>query len=380
MTKYISAMSNWLILIVTLCLIIVALEYFSSMSYLKITSEKGRNAVDILMYGKQSISTGNFKENGHPISEIELLPYYLYRNKPGSKINGEQQVNKEGYRNGNKEFYRKEDIVRILAVGGSTTYGWLIQEYQQAWPAQLESILNEKYGQKVEVINAGLPGGTSSESLISFILKDKFLKPDIVIFHNGGNDIPMLFYDDYYPDYRYFKKVSGHPELRPFEYKAIKNSNFIKLLYALWLKDINLSTIRPSPIKPAELNEALINVKNNQPVGFYRNMDTLIQETIAIGAIPVIFPFHLANIGIYKELPKGMCYAKKLHPASSLALDKNKVVLKTLAQKYSLAYHEMPQNQIEFEKFFDHCHMKPEGDRVKAEYIAQYIIPIIKKV
>lgn len=379
MTKYINAMGNWLILIVTLCLIIVALEYFSSISYLKVTSEKGRNAVDILIHGKQALSTGGFSEDGIPISEIEILPYYLYRNKPESKTYGIQQINKDGYRNGDKEFLtKKEGTIRILVIGGSTTYGWLIKDYKQAWPAQLEHILNGQLEQDVEVINAGLPGGTSAESLISFILRDKFLEPDLVIFHNGGNDAGTLIYDEYYPDYRYFKGVSGSPELRTFEYQMINKSNFIKLLYALWLKDMSLSKIRATPIRPAILGDALMNVQKNEPIGFSRNMETLIQETIAIGAVPVIFPFHLAEEDIYSKIPEKMRYAEKLHPAVSLGLSKNKKVLRGLSNKYSVPYHEMPQNQIEFEKFFDHCHMKPEGDRVKAEYIAQYLISIIQ--
>lgn len=381
MKKYKNIITNALLLLVSLFLCALLLEVLSSAFYTKIAPAKGVAALESLVYGKQSFATGN-QEDGTPVSEVEALPYYLYRNKAFSKVNDIQQINKAGFRNGEKEFSKKKKgVIRIIAIGGSTTFGWMINDYKKTWPLQLEEILNKslKGSGKVEVINAGLPGGTSAESLISFILNDKFLKPDLVIFHNGGNDIGPLFYKDYSPDYRNFKSVTGSHELRPGEFKLIENSNFIKLLYAFWLQDVNLSAIRGEPKDTATPKEALTNVKNNSPVGFHRNMETLIQGTFSIGAIPVIFPFHLADKKVFKIVPKQMRYSEKYHEATRIGLNKNKAVLKSLAKKYAAPYFEMNQDLIPAEDFFDHCHLKPEGDKIKAEFIAKNLLPLVKQ-
>lgn len=377
--KYKNCAINTILVLVSLLFCVVILEFGSQVLYSKIAPEKGRKAIDSLVFNSQSSATGNF-DDGSAISEIEVLPYYLYRNKPFSKISGVQQVNSEGYRNGNKEFGKKEKgKIRIIAIGGSTTFGWLIKDYQQTWPSQLEEILNKKFNGKVEVINAGLPGGMSSESVVAFIMKDKFLEPDLVIFHNGGNDLAPLLYDDYYPDYRYHRTIIGADKLRPGEKKIITKSNVVKLLYAFWFKDFTPSSVRSDPEQKVELAEAIRNVKKHSPIGFERNMTTLIQESKSVGADVVLFPFYLASDKIYKIVPEPMRYAQKLHPAMVMAIAKNKEVLKTLSKKYNLPYHEMEPNRIPLEYLFDHCHMKPEGDRMKAEFIAEYVAPIVEK-
>ncbi len=191
----------------------------------------------------------------------------------------------------------------------------MIKDYKQTWPSQLEEILNKKFNGRVEVINAGLPGGMSSESMVAFIMKDKFLEPDLVIFHNGGNDLAPLLYDDYYSDYRYHRAIIGVDKLRPGEEKMIVKSDFVKLLYAFWFKDFTPSSLRSNPEQKLELAQAIRNVKKHHPIGFERNMATLIQESKSVGANVVLFPFYLASDDVYKIIPEPMRYGQKLHPA-----------------------------------------------------------------
>lgn len=377
--KYKNFFFNLLLLILTLVVFVSVIEFASSILYDKIAPKRGKKAIEYLLFKDHYYANKNFDDESR-ISEIEVFPYYLYRNTPLLKISGVQQVNSEGYRNGAKEFGKKEKgKIRIITIGGSTTFGWLIKDYKQTWPSQLEEILNKKFSGKVEVINSGLPGGMSSESLVAFIMKDKYLEPDLVIFHNGGNDLAPLLYDNYYPDYRYHRAVIGTHKLRPGERQIISKSNFMKLIYAFWIKDFVPNSIRSDPEQKIELVEAIKNVKKNSPIGFERNMTTLIHESKSIGADVILFPFHLASEKIYDFVPEPMRYAQKLHPAMVMGIAKNKEVLKVLAKKYNLPYHEMAADRIPLEYFFDHCHMKPEGDRIKADFIAQYVTPIIEK-
>ena len=77
---------------------------------------------------------------------------------------------------------------RILALGDSNTYGLYLSE-QEAWPFQLQQILNrENPSRPVEVLNLGYPGTNSyrvRENLPGLLDK---LAPDIVLIMVGFND------------------------------------------------------------------------------------------------------------------------------------------------------------------------------------------------
>ncbi|MBU1087467.1 MAG: hypothetical protein KKD05_08105 [Candidatus Omnitrophica bacterium] len=91
-------------------------------------------------------------------------------------------------RNLKQESFSKNGKLKILCLGDSYTYG-LGVERDQAYPAQLESLLKEKLGKdKVEVINAGRPGMNTPMLANRF---DAFMdnyQPNIVLVLIGTND------------------------------------------------------------------------------------------------------------------------------------------------------------------------------------------------
>ncbi len=77
--------------------------------------------------------------------------------------------------------------VRVIAIGGSTTYGYTV-EAQDAYPAQLERILNERNSVPVSVANLG----HLSDSSVCYEpnYRDyRYLDGDIVILYEGYNDV-----------------------------------------------------------------------------------------------------------------------------------------------------------------------------------------------
>src|SRR5690606_14357674 len=77
------------------------------------------------------------------------------------------------------------------------------------WVARLEAKLQAQTGRSVQVINAGLNYGTSVEALAGYVFRHRFLKPDLVIYHGGGNDVMPLFFDGYNPEYTHFSESTG---------------------------------------------------------------------------------------------------------------------------------------------------------------------------
>src|SRR5262245_35769534 len=74
-------------------------------------------------------------------------PYLLYDNAPNYSTHGFKQHNAAGYRG--PEIGEKRKI-RILVLGGSTTYSWSVWDPQKTWTARLEQMFPPD---TVEVIN-----------------------------------------------------------------------------------------------------------------------------------------------------------------------------------------------------------------------------------
>ena len=96
--------------------------------------------------------------------------------------------NSHGFRGDEFEKEKPDNIFRIFAVGGSTTWGTGAAD-NETWPAHLQQIINEEIiGKNIEVMNFGLSGATT-ESYYELI-KNKItsLDPDLIIMYDGLND------------------------------------------------------------------------------------------------------------------------------------------------------------------------------------------------
>jgi hypothetical protein len=81
------------------------------------------------------------------------------------------------------------DAIRILTLGGSTTFGTRL-ERNQAYPAVLDRLLNARYpNAHFEIFNAGVPWHTSMHSLMRYVSLYATWKPDVVIVMHAFNDI-----------------------------------------------------------------------------------------------------------------------------------------------------------------------------------------------
>ena len=85
---------------------------------------------------------------------------------------------------------KAEGEFRIVCVGGSTTYDSKISDWRDAWPAQLERELRERGRAEVRVINGGVSGYTSWETLANVTHRLLPLEPDLLIVHHAMNDVP----------------------------------------------------------------------------------------------------------------------------------------------------------------------------------------------
>jgi len=109
-------------------------------------------------------------------------------------------VNRFGYRSPERPLTKPPGTLRVLASGGSTTFDTLAPDNAAAWPSRLEERLRAG-GRPVEVWNAGFPGWTSQESLISLAIRDLDLSPDVALFYHAVNDLQPASHAPFDPQY-----------------------------------------------------------------------------------------------------------------------------------------------------------------------------------
>jgi lysophospholipase L1-like esterase len=115
--------------------------------------------------------------------------YYLgYTPTPDYAV-GPNRHNSLGYRGKSFPLAKPAGEFRIVCLGGSTTYGVTVDDYREAYPEQLFRNLLNAGITNCRVINSGVPGWTSWETLINFEFRVLDLEPDMVIVHHGINDI-----------------------------------------------------------------------------------------------------------------------------------------------------------------------------------------------
>lgn len=111
-------------------------------------------------------------------------------------------INSLGFRGREIAQEKPKNGYRIICLGGSTTFGTGPLKEENNWPDQLERLLQAEYKQRqIEVINAGVPGYTTADSLINLELRLLDLSPDLIIINHLSNDLSKNGFKDFKPDY-----------------------------------------------------------------------------------------------------------------------------------------------------------------------------------
>lgn len=306
---------------------------------------------------------------------VRPRPLQLFENIPDFAPKGERVHNKLGYR-------QEEDFpiekppgqVRIVALGASTTYGYMyVEKSSDTWIHQLDEMLSEKFPDRdIFGINAGLNGATSAELLSAYIFQHQYLDIDILILHVGGNDRFPMFYPDYNPQYTHFLKLAKRTEPRKGELALLGRSGMARLFYAWWLADRGFGfehgVAREAPMDP---DTVLQRVRSTEPVGFRRNLNTLITLAKANGTKVVLFPFVQRSKDLANGLPKQYV---GMEQAFVEGLAKTTKVMADLAAEHDVHYVEAGADRFEPDWFQDNCHLNAQGHRAKAKVLFEYFL------
>ena len=153
-----------------------------------------------------------------PVHEPSDDPELLYRMRPGfdavlnldaALLRAEEAAiadaprrvatNSLGFRDRERTIGKAPGVFRILALGGSNTYGAAVTQ-GHTWPAQLEQVLQERGRDRVEVWNLGVDGYKTRQKLrLAEIALDRW-DADLLIFQLA-NTGPRLILDGMQDDW-----------------------------------------------------------------------------------------------------------------------------------------------------------------------------------
>jgi len=317
---------------------------------------------------------------GYVNDEIPEYVPHLFRNYIPNAAS--EVVNQYGFRWGGGE---KKTRNRILCVGGSTTWGWGIDVWEETYPVQLEDYLRQK-GYDVDTINAGVQYYSSAEDLTGLLFTGLYTHPDIVIIYTGVNDVEaILSPGEYKPDYSHWRAVDAG---------AIQQSPRVahKLAWSVpsWMVRLAATlAFKPDGFQASMVCYPLYNLNSAVKAGnvidpgnaeaLYVNTVNMVAAVRAHGASPVLVDF---NIQVDHPFNDDHLYAgasaeekEKMKARWKLGSDLASGAIRRAAKTtgaplipYS-GFKPVPPGE-----YFDFCHLNPEGARQMAAYFGDFII------
>lgn len=278
--------------------------------------------------------------------------------------------------------------LRIVCVGGSTTYTSCVDDWRLAYPALLETFLREAGHGEVTVVNAGGDGWTTLESLINFETRMLDLEPDLVVVYHAANDLnarlvwpPEAYAGDYSGSRQPLQRSASSPP--PWEasdaVRAIlvsrgviePHSSYVRTVdrepptfFAFKFWDQFARGAYPSgPFREVGVDRMLA---ENPPIYFERNLEALVATAARAGARTV-----LATFVCSEAFPDQVCaqpdYARglaEMNASLGAVAGRSGAVLFDFAARF-------PADRA---LFVDQVHLNEDGARVKARLFADFLL------
>jgi lysophospholipase L1-like esterase len=318
---------------------------------------------DAEQYGKYALYTDVKHENYQKIKH-HYLNYYPNPNYRS----GLRYHNSLGYRN--KEFSRIKPpgIYRIVALGGSSTYDSGIKDNEKTFTAQLEKILRKRYGYKnVEVINAGVGGYTSWESLINLEFRVLDIDPDLVIIYHGTNDVNarLVVPDAYSADNSGSRKQWEPPPIPIIEYSALLRIIGRKLHLAHQVGVWSFVDAKTYLGPEGKNYDPMALLKKNPPKYFRRNLKNMIAIAKANG-VKIMFSTWAHSPYFEHD------YASL--PFQQIGMKENNDVVREVAISNNIPLFDFADQMPKDKKYWaDGRHNNERGALLKAELFAKFI-------
>jgi len=310
--------------------------------------------------------------------------YSAYGLKPGYTRGDFEKINSLGFRGEEISLKKPSGTYRIAAIGGSTTFGVYLA-HNKTYPVYLQRELRERLKRNdIEVINAGLTGSTTAESLHRVFTEILPIDPDMVVIYHGYNDLFPRVFDNYQDDYYHFRK--SDPNNPPGMTRFMVYRIILRALNPVaFNENYNLSSlIWKTKNLPDSDADRLENFYQSNTDAFESNIENMILTLNANGIQPVLSTFAISNdIRHWNDYIPAFLWEEGIRQHND--------VMQKLAKKYSVPLVPFSErgNKLLVANaygdrdaccYLDSIHMTPGGNEIKARFFADTIEPLLEDI
>jgi lysophospholipase L1-like esterase len=309
---------------------------------------------------------------------IAGFPEKKQKIEPHGYIKG-YYINSEGYRGHDFPKKKIKGTIRIIIYGGSSVFDIFSPEGKD-WPHQVEQMLKEKGLSNIEVINAGIPGLTSFDSMGRLFSDGWTLQPDYVVNYEAWNDIC------YFPNEKTIQKCYiPYNELEDprISYQSSLDRllcNFsqvyvhLRAKYYDWQYDIGLEGASKGDNYNCKINE--LGVKQ-----YKLNLEMFVDLARNINATPILITqARLVDKGNSPEERASIAYkyARMNHQNLVKAFDITDEIIKEVSiEKHTHLIDASKQMSGKFLFFKDQVHTTDKGSYQLAKIVSEDLLDLI---
>jgi lysophospholipase L1-like esterase len=366
-----SSRKRLLFSVLTLLLTVAVLEIIGLLVYRFGLPESERAAIEATLGMRHGDWNDTLRYRPHPYLNYVGNPDWSFDD--GRRPHHEIGIRDPGFPLNEK----REGVLRVVALGGSTTYGLFVDRVEQVWPHLVGTGLSQTLDREVEVINAALPNYTTREiiGMAAFWLPE--FEPDLVLVHAGLNDaFATGFLDEGGPDGRTFRHAWSQRELPETLRRLMRVSRLWRLVGAAFLRDGGYlagdltGAIQYSRPPDEELKR---NLETADGKYFRRNLETIDVLVRRAGARTVLVDMALnptheqGGLGPYYD-------------AVSQAVLRNNRIMEELGRELDIPVVRLYEQMRDPEAFIDAAHVTPKGMMQKAQAVFDAVLPLAESL
>lgn len=291
-------------------------------------------------------------------------------------------INEHGFRGPSIALDKATGVQRVLVLGGSAVFDLQAVD-DHDWPRLVERHLRQANFPAVEVVNAGVPGHSSADSLGRLVSHLWMLEPDLVLLYNAWNDIKS--FRQLAPERPLLRLVEPHdPEANPFHSyrgsvdRLLANSQlYVKLRTRYFLRRLELG------LEGGVDYDDLVDAYSPLALRQYRlHLQLFVDASRNIGARPVLLTqAHLVTAAATDEDRDRIAYEYQglSHDALARAFDEcNEAVRRVAAAKGADLIDLAPELSGRSELFHDHIHTTPRGSEALARTVGDQLSRLLR--
>jgi lysophospholipase L1-like esterase len=315
------------------------------------------------------------KSRGLEYKPAQFARYTLPQQEQTAR--GKYYVNKLGYRGHDFSVEKPAGTIRVMMLGGSSVFdvGALDDE---DWPHRVEQLLKARGFSNVEVINAGIIGYNSADSLGRFITEGHTFQPDYVFFFSAWNDL------------KYFKSTRNllrrneiYTESPLLDYNGTADRFLCEhsQVYAHLRQEYYNWTTQRRPATTQDLGHT--DEINFEHLKQYRlNLELFVEAVRDIGAVPVLMtePTLVARDNTDFEKSRIKYQSVELsHEQLCDAYQRVEAIVREVAAAKRVAFIDASKELSgRTEMFWDHGHLTMLGSETLAQLVTREFETIYK--